>query len=102
MNKEELEFIQELKNDRSVYNYNIPDVGRVRLMIIYRGERLFFQLNDKALICLISAHEAKLSKKSLKKWDDGTLINVSEKEKICQLICQYYTLSYVDQLTLVE
>lgn len=101
MNKEELSYIKELKADKSAYEYVDADLGVIRLLIVYRGERLFFQIKDKAIICVISARDAMLSKKSLKKWDDGQTINESERERLSTIISKYYKLSYKDDLTAV-
>lgn len=49
------------------------------LLILGRGENLFFQKNDKAFICDISARDAELDKSSIKKWDDGTKISLEQK-----------------------
>lgn len=100
MNKEELNYIKELKVYKT-YEYHDESVGTIRLLIIYRGERLFFQVNEKALICEISARDSMLSKKSLKKWDDGSSIDTEEREQLVALIAKYYTLSYKAALVVV-
>lgn len=64
MNKDELECIKELRQDSSVYSYQDKVLGVVRIKVIYRGERLYFQIKDRAIICIISARDAMLSKKS--------------------------------------
>ncbi len=101
MNKEELNYIKELKVNDSVYAYQDQVLGAIRIMIIYRGERLYFQLNDKAIICIISARDAMLSRKSLKIWDNGDKITESEVDKLCPIICKFYEKSYGDNLTIV-
>lgn len=101
MNREELNYIKELKQGRSAYEYHDQSAGTIRLLIIYRGERLFFQINDRALICDISARDSMLGKRSLKKWDDGRLIGAEDRELLVALIQKYYTLSYRDVLVVV-
>ena len=101
MNKEELNYIKELKVGRSIYEYHDRSVGTIRLLIIYRGEGLFFQIEEKALICEISARDGMLSKESLKKWDNGSAIGAEDREQLAALIVKYYTLSYKDALVVV-
>lgn len=101
MNKEELEYIEELKEDNTVHSYNDKQLGVIRLMVIYRGERFFFQINNKALICIISARDVKLSQKSLKKWDDGSKIEEEERIFLCDLIVKYYEKAYGEMLAII-
>ena len=98
MNKNISSYIEELKVNNSVYEYHDEEFGNIRLMIIYKGEGLYFQINNEALICEISAHSAVLSKNSIKKWDNGRTINEAECEKIINIISKYYKLSYMDDL----
>ncbi|AIO33675.1 hypothetical protein DM39_3239 [Burkholderia cenocepacia] len=42
MNKEDLDYIKELKLNGSCYAFDDRLVGIVRLLIIYKGEGLFF------------------------------------------------------------
>ena len=92
MNKEELSYIKELKVERSAYEYTDAALGVVRLLIIYRGERLYFQIGSEAIICSISARDAMLSKKSLKKWDSGRVIDETERDRVAAAIAKYYKL----------
>ncbi len=101
MNKEELSYVKELKTDKSAYEYVDADFGVVRLLIVYRGERLYFQIGNEAIICEISARDAMLSKKSLKKWDNGRALDELERERIAAIISKYYKLSYKDDLIAV-
>ncbi|HDS1154188.1 TPA: hypothetical protein QDZ66_005044 [Pluralibacter gergoviae] len=101
MNKDELECIKELRQDSSVYSYQDKVLGVVRIKVIYRGERLYFQIKDRAIICIISARDAMLSKKSLKKWDSGEKIDSDEVELLCNTIQKYYAKSYSDELIIV-
>ncbi|MDS0797217.1 hypothetical protein NUV26_34195 [Burkholderia pseudomultivorans] len=101
MNKEDLNYIKELKLNGSCYAFDDRLVGIVRLLIIYKGEGLFFQENGRALICEISARNAIFNKGSLKEWDDGTSLDAQDKERVAALIAKYYTLAYKDELTLV-
>lgn len=99
MNKEELSYIKELKNNEFVYEYKDEIHGIIRIMIIYRGERLYFQLNEKATICTISARDSLLSKKSIKRWDNGDKID--NVDALCSIICEFYKKSYSDTLIVV-
>lgn len=101
MNKEELNYIKELKNDDSASEFVDETYGVIRLKTIYRGEGLYFQLNDRALICAISARDAMLSKKSIKRWDNGKPIAEQERDMILEIIKHYYPKAYLSELTII-
>lgn len=101
MNKEELNYIKELKDDDSASEFVDETYGMIRLKTIYRGEGLYFQLNDRALICTISARDAMLSKKSIKRWDNGKLIEEQERDMILGIIRSYYPKAYLNELTVI-
>ncbi|MCL6745341.1 MULTISPECIES: hypothetical protein [Kosakonia] len=101
MNSDELTYLQELKNDDSASEFVDETYGVIRLKTIYRGEGLYFQLNDRALICTISARDAMLSKKSIKRWDNGKLIEEQERDTILEIIKCYYPKAYLSELTVI-
>ncbi|MDJ0038509.1 hypothetical protein QM637_22115 [Pantoea allii] len=101
MNKKEMAYIKELKNDDSAYSYQDDELGLIRMKIIYRGERLYLQVEGRAMICVISARDSMLSKKSLIKWDSGDKINLNEVDFLCEKIKKYYAKSYSEELVVV-
>jgi hypothetical protein len=64
MNRDGMAYINELKNDNSAYTYQDNEPGHIRIKIICRGERMYLQVEDRATICVISARDYTLSKKS--------------------------------------
>ncbi|WP_436874273.1 hypothetical protein [Kosakonia sacchari] len=101
MNSDELTYLQDLKNDDTASEFADKTYGVIRLKTIYRGEGLYFQLNDRALICTISARDAMLSKKSIKRWDNGKLIEEQERDTILEIIKLYYPKAYLSELTII-
>ena len=68
------------------------------LLILGRGENLFFQKGNRAFICDISARDSGLDKSSIKKWDDGINISVSQKQSLAIEIAELYKMFYQDEL----
>lgn len=101
MRKEELAHIKELRVDKSAYEYDDANLGIIRLLVVYKGEGLYFQIGCEAVICAISARDAMLSKKSIKKWDSGRSIDEAERDRVAAVIAKYYKLAYKDDLTIV-
>jgi len=101
VNSDELTYLQELKNDGTTSEFADKTYGVIRLKTIYRGEGLYFQLNDRALICAISARDAMLSKKSIKRWDNGKVIEEQERDMILEIIKNYYPKAYLNELTII-
>ncbi|CAI8836387.1 transposase [Kosakonia quasisacchari] len=97
-NKAWREELQELKRDSSAFQFHDVEWGIIRLKLLYRGEFLFFQRNEQALICEVSARYATLDKKSLKRWDDGSVIGACEREALAKIIARYYQLCWKDDL----
>ena len=59
-----------------------------------RGENLFFQENERALICEIDAINGVIYSKSIKKWEGAKKMNTEEHNRIIALIATYYKESY--------
>ncbi|GAA0537992.1 hypothetical protein [Chitinophaga japonensis] len=89
--KLQFEFIQELKNDRTVAPM-IEDnkTAGYKIRIIQRGEHLFYQQGDRAFICDIQIRDNILFTDSIKKRDDGTTITDEEKAIIFERIESYF------------
>ena len=51
-----------------------------KIRIIERGERLFYQCHDKALICEFDPYSTTVFLSSIRKWDDGKKMNPEERE----------------------
>src|SRR5687767_4573517 len=98
MDKETKALVQELKaNTESVHRFTEGD-NNYGILIIARGELLFFQENDAALICDVSARFALINPKTIKEWDNGRKITDEEKEKLLEKIMHFYKKAYTDEL----
>lgn len=102
MNKEIRNLIYELKADTARV-HRFDDSGTsFGMLIIGRGEELFFQKGDRALLCEISARYALINIKTIKRWDDGTVITDVEKRELIPEIIKIYKLAYRDDLKVFE
>ncbi len=90
--------IDSLKNDFEKVHRCEENGELFGLLILGRGENLFFQKGDKAFICDISAHDSELDKSSIKKWDDGTKISLDQKTELAVKIAELYKKFYKDEL----
>ncbi|MBN1984451.1 MAG: hypothetical protein JW795_23195 [Chitinivibrionales bacterium] len=83
--------LERLKADRGTGPYVEENVQEgYRIKIIYRGEHLFYQQGERALICAIDPIDNIIYKKSLKHWDNGKKISDEEKKIICDRIIRYF------------
>ena len=98
MNKNLIPLVNSLKNDFERVHRFKENGENFGLLILGRGESLFFQQGDKALICDISAIHSELDKSSIKIWDDGTKISSSQKQEIVSKIAELYQKFYEDEL----
>lgn len=91
MDKKEKEYIKELKLDEST-GVMIEDnfVEGYRIRLIERGERLFYQQGENALICDIQIRNGSIFRSSIKKWDDDSIITEEEKLIILERIKSYF------------
>ena len=100
MTKENIKLIKLLKaNTDGVYRFKDLK-NSYGLLILGRGENLFFQENDKALICELSATHSLLNPLTITKWDNGQEITVDEKNSLLEKISKYYLLSYSNNLNI--
>lgn len=91
MNRKEKEYIRELKIDKStgkIIENNLFEGYKIR--IIERGERLFYQQKEKALICEIQIRNGSIFSSSIKKWDDDSIVTEEEKRTILERIKSYF------------
>ena len=69
-----------------------------KILILDKGEELFFQKGEKALICEISARYSLINPKTIKVWDNGCVITPSERETLLLDIQHFYKIAYKDDL----
>lgn len=69
-----------------------------RIKILGKGEELFFQKDENALICDISASLAMIHPKTITKWDNGNKISDEERTVILEKIIELYKQAYKDDL----
>lgn len=69
-----------------------------KIKILGRGEELFFQQGDNALICDISARSAVIDPNSITRWDNGNKIADEERKLIVEKIISLYKKVYQDEL----
>lgn len=95
--KATIDIINELKTDQRAYRYE-EDGNKYALLILYRGETLFYQENDRALLCEIAARFAVINPETIAQWDDNTDINPDERAAILDKIMTLYKKAYKDDL----
>jgi len=98
MNKDELNLVQSLKIDKERVHRFEEGLDEYGILILGRGESLFFQKNEKALICHISAIHAELDASTIKKWDNKKSLSPAEKTKTVDEIAKFYKKAYKDDL----
>lgn len=86
--------IEKWKSDDTVMRFLEGD-DSYGIRVIGRGEHLFFQENDKALICEIDAAHNIIYSASIKKWEGSQKMPDLEKERVLKLIETYYKI-YID------
>lgn len=84
------EYIEQLKSDPSVNRIKDIEGNEYGIRVLGRGENLFFQENDKALICQINAGYGIIFIKSIKNWEGEKKMSESEKNRVVNLIKKYY------------
>jgi hypothetical protein len=80
------------------YEFRENDTVIYKMKILGRGEELFFQRNEDALICEISARLAMINPKTITKWDNGNKISDDERTIIVEKIIELYKKAYKDDL----
>lgn len=73
-----------------------------KIKILERGDALFFQKNDDALICEISARLAMINPATINKWDNGNKISDQERTVIVEKIIELYKRAYKDDLAIFK
>ncbi|GAA0538000.1 hypothetical protein LX66_2025 [Chitinophaga japonensis] len=102
MNKSEQAQIKELKANIDGVHRFTDGTDKYGMLIIARGELLFFQENDKGLLCEISARYSLINPKTIKQWDNGDKISEEEKDQILAKIIHFYKIAYKNDLTVYK
>ena len=88
----ERDYIRSLKEDPYCgLRVSVSDAEEYRIRTVSRGEQAFYQQNDRALLIDISSVHNAISRKSIRRWDDGTLVSASERDVIVQRMVDYLT-----------
>jgi hypothetical protein len=95
-------YIDEIKTWESVHRFQDEDGNTYGVRVIGPGEHLFFQMNDRALICMIDAEHHEIYERSIRKWDDGKRITPKARGPIAEKILHYYRMAYDKAATLSD
>jgi hypothetical protein len=88
-------------DSQTVHRFTEEDGSTYGILVLGRGENLFFQQGDKAFICSIDAVHAEIYSKSINKWNDGKKITPSQKKIIQEKLIHYYKRVYNPNATLL-
>jgi hypothetical protein len=86
-------YIENLILDPTVNRFTDGET-RYGIRVLGRGENLFFQENDKALICQIDAVHSIVYSKTIKNWEGEKKMSEVEKHRVIELVEKYYKLVY--------
>ncbi len=96
-------YVKEIKSTiTGAYEIDGKDGHKYKLKILGRGEELFFQKDDNALICEISARHVAIEPKGIRRWDNGYKISDEERTLILETIIDLYKKAYKDDLVVFE
>lgn len=85
------EHIQELKETTvATPRVEVNQEEDYKVRIINRGEQLFYQQENRALICEIQPTESIVYTDSIKRWDDGKPVTDEEKRRIITRLDSYF------------
>ena len=93
INRKELErqYINDLKSENATGpRVEINKEHGYKIRILHRGDRLFYQEGDRAMICDLDIDGCAIPVKSIKKRDDGTKITEEERDRIKERIRLYF------------
>lgn len=93
-----MDTIQKWKEDPTVERIKDSNGNMYGIRVIGRGEDLFFQENEKALLCVIDAIDSIIYVKSIKNWEGEKKMNEAEKNRVLALIKYYYKIVYKSDL----
>lgn len=95
-------YVEQLKNDPSIETRTDAEGNVYRIRVLGRGENLFFQENEKCLLCEIDARNAVIFTKSVKNWEGEKKMSKDEKARVLILIVRYYKEVYNPDVTLFD
>jgi len=84
------DYIEQLKGNPTINRLKDNQGNSYGIRVLGRGENLFFQENEKALICEIDAVNGVIYSKSIKNWEDERKMSPEERNRIISLIDKYY------------
>ncbi len=85
-----MDLLEEYKKKTDLTKFEDENGNIYRLRVIGRGEHLFFQENDNALICAIDAVHDDIYIRSIRTWNNDEKMNRAEQERVINLIAHYY------------
>lgn len=91
--RREMSFIEQLKSNQQVNRYS-DETGNYGILVLGRGENLFFQQNERAFICEIEAVKGIINSKTISKWDNGEKIQDKEKAYVLDKLIFLYRKFY--------
>lgn len=98
-----MKYVKEIKSTiTGAHEFTDEDAIPYKLKILGRGEELFFQKGDDALICDISARFALIDPKSIKSWDNKHQISDDERTALLVKIIEFYKIAYKDDLEILR
>ena len=83
-------FIAELRTNKSIAQRVDSEGNIYRIRVLSKGENLFFQENDRCLLCLIDAQNGIIYSKSIKKWEPNERMSPNERKRVTSLVEKYY------------
>lgn len=98
-----MKYVKEIKSTiTGAHEFTDEDATTYKVKILGRGEELFFQKGDNALICDISARFALIDPKSIKSWDNKHKISDDERTTLLTKIIELYKKAYKDDLEILR
>jgi hypothetical protein len=87
-------YISELKSAEWITRLRDEGGNTYGIAVIGPGQNLFFQMNERALICGIDAVHGVIYTRTIKEWDDRKRISPKARPAVAEKILQYYRLVY--------
>ena len=88
-------FLEKCKNSPNLLVTKDRNSNRIKLLILGRGEDLFFQFNERSIFCVIDSVEYILYSKSIKVWEETReKITADERTKLIDSIITAYEKFY--------
>lgn len=94
--------LSELMTTPTVNRFVDEQGNRYGIRVLGRGENLFFQENDNALICQIDAVHGVICIRTIKNWEGQGEMTADEKNRVADLIETYYRQVYNPNVKLAD